>query len=124
MKKYFSILFVALFVLVLSGCGKKNTLSCKGTFNGQDVELIFGFKSNYVNEFKTVVENTFDNSDAAKSYADVYNKSVEGSTAKVDGNTVKITTTIAVGTDTTTGFENKTKDDIINEYSQVGYTCK
>ena len=85
-------------------------------------------KSDAVDKIEYTSIKTFDSKDQAKSFADSYktfSEEEESIKIKADGTKVRITNTIDISdSKETTGFENKTKDDLKNEFETNGYTCK
>lgn len=122
MKKYLSVLFVAVFALVLTGCGKGNTLKCSTEEDGQKANVEVSFKGDKVNKVVTTMELA--SKEEAESYAALYNAfagSQEGMTVKADGK--KFTITLSGKALESEGLEGK-KADVKKQLEEQGYKCK
>lgn len=118
MKKYLSILLIAVFALVLTGCGA-NTLKCSYTEGDTKEEVKIFFKGD--NATKAEFTTTYDagSNDQAKEIAKYY-KDEEDTTVKVNGSKITIKTTSKPDDDD----EKLTKEDAKKSLESAGYKCK
>ena len=122
MKKYLSVLFVAVFALVLTGCGKGNTLKCTIEESGQKGSAEITFKDDKVTKVVTTMEMA--SKEEASSYVALYTAfagSEEGMTVKANGKKVVITISGKGLKDS--GLEGK-KADVKKALEDEGYKCK
>ena len=118
MKKYLSILFVAIFALVLTGCGS-NTLKCSIEEDGNKAEV----KVYFSGDKATKAETTYTIDAGSKEYAEAmaeYYKGDEDTTVKVDGSKIVVKATSKPDSDD----EKMTKKEMKELLEEQGYKCK
>ena len=120
MKKYLSILFVA--IIILTGCAKKSTLSCSKGSDGSKAEMTFTFKDDKVT--KVVYKEEMASKEEAKSYAALYT-SIMGSSsltsAKADGKYFVLKMSGKALEDTE---YLGSKDELKKKFETDGYKCE
>ena len=126
MKKYLSILFVAVFALVLTGCGKGNTLTCTNEEDGVKSKTVITFKGEKVTKIVTSGEyKTKEDANEAYSWlalASAFGGEEAGLKATMSGKTVTITMTGAA-LEESDEFEGN-KEEVKKALEKEGYKCK
>ena len=118
MKKYLSILFVAIFALVLTGCGG-NTLKCSIDEDGSKAEVKIFFKGDKATKAETSYTIDAGSKETAEAMAEYY-KGDKDTTVKVDGSKVIIKSTTTPSEDD----EKVTKKEMKELLEEQGYKCK
>ncbi len=126
MKKKLSIALAACAVVLMTGCGKTDKLTCTNeqSFGSATLktEAVITFKDDYATKTVTTMVAEFDSEDTANSFADNY-KDKEDYEVKQDGSKVTITQTQTVSKDSAKADENK--KDYVKEYLEgKSFTCK
>lgn len=125
MKKSLSLIAV-LSVLVLTGCGNEDKLTCSKTkdFSGDtlNTEYVTVFKDDYATKTEEKIVAECEEATTAESFAKQY-EGKEGYTVKVDGTKVTISHTSTVAEENKKSDENK-KSQVRTYYENQGYTCK
>ncbi|MBR3523644.1 MAG: hypothetical protein IKN87_03060 [Bacilli bacterium] len=118
MKKYLSVLFIAVFALVLTGCGA-NTLTCTHTDDNIKEEVKVFFKGDKAT--KVEITSTYDagSNEKAKEIAKYYENDKDSS-VKVSGSKVIIKSTEKPEKDD----EKLTKKEAKESLEESGYKCK
>ena len=124
--KKFSLLLVAIALVLVTGCSKKSKLTCTSTQSYSTVEMnteaVFTFDGEYATKSKTTMVGTFNSEDLAKSFAEKYEKSDEYKVS-VDG--TKVTLSREDKADKKAKKNEDNKKSKIKEYMESrGYTCK
>ena len=123
MKKYLSVLFIAIFALALTGCGKGNTLKCTLNEDGHKGSIEVTFKGDKVS--KVVAKEEMASKEEAESYVALYTAFVgseEGMTAKADGKYFVVTMSGKAVDDSE--YKGLTKADVKKSAEEEGYKCK
>ena len=131
MKKYFLVVFCALLLFVVTGCGNKNQVKCTGSFSeggmNMEAEMIADLDENDKVVDVTAVMD-LGNSDTANSFCSLYKlmedkeKGVEVSCSgsKI---TIKGYANVEAGEDEDQ-VVGKTKDEFIKLMEEEDFTCK
>ena len=125
MKKYFMVLAIPVISLLLTGCGKGDTITCtkEQDFGKAKItqKTTATFKNNYlVKEDKETIAS-FESEEMAKSYVENYDGK-EGFTVKRDGVKVTVKNTVPVDDATKDAEENK-KENYKDYMEKAGNTC-
>ena len=119
MKKYLSILFIAIFALALTGCGKTNTLTC--TKYGE--KYVITFSGNQASKVTTT--ETMNTEEEAKAYEAMYALYKEdGMSVKANGKKVEITYDLKKRSDDNNPIFKGTKEEIKKAAEEEGWSCK
>lgn len=109
MKKIVGFLFLVAFALVLTGCGKGNTITCD---MGDEGKMIVSLKDGKVDNVKLEMELE------SKEYASAY--CALDNTAKCNGKKV----TMEMPEDELADVKGLSKDDFLKAAKELGVTCK
>ena len=109
MKKVFGFLFLVAFALVLTGCGKGNTVTCD---MGSEGKMVVSFKDGKVDSAKLEMELE------SKEIADMY-CSIDKD-AKCNGKKV----TMTMPADELEDVKGLTKDEFLKAAKEEGLSCK
>ena len=129
MKKYFLVFLCA--VLVLTGCGKKNEVTCSKTVTEDGQTITMSVVAHLDDNQKiTTADLVYDFAD--KTYADSFCSLAKlgGDTSKVtcDGSKITIKDMDNMSSDDedddSEKVAGKTKDDFVKEAKEAGYSCK
>lgn len=119
-------LAVLLALVLLTGCGKKEKMTCTSeqTFGTAvlTTEMTVTFKKGYLESTETVMSIEFETEETAESFADTY-RGRDGYTVNVDGTKVSVKNVDKVDGDSTEVKENK-KDEVKDYLTERGFTCK
>ena len=137
--KICSVILVALFVLVLSGCGAKKTLECTANSSGVDITFLVGFEGNTIKTMDfgydmdlSAYNDTQVNAIAAEDlcptvkssmpdYKDAFSKCDQ----KLDGKHLLIDAAFDVDKLAKSYLDKiSTPDNFKTEMEKSGYTCK
>lgn len=126
MKKKLVFLCAVCAVILMTGCGKKDTLTCTNeqSFGTATLtsEIKVTFKDDYATKTETTMVATFDTEDTATAFAENY-KDKEDYTVEQDGSKVTVKQTQEVDKESAKSDENK--KDYVKEYlEEEGFTCK
>ena len=117
MKKILGVFAVAVFALVLTGCGKSNTLKCSIEESGMKVESTITFDGDKVT--KVAVSMDLGSKEYAQQYAEFLDGQ-EGVKVKADGTKVVMTYT---GDAATTEVPEGSKAEIKKALEEEGFKC-
>lgn len=122
MKKTLLLGIIAVMLVLLTGCGKEEHMTCTKNHTIAGVEIIntteYTFKDDYVSKKQVTMESTFADEEAAEAFAKNY-EDQEKYTVKKDGKKISISyLESAEKTDI-----NK-KEAIMEAMDTQGYTCK
>ena len=120
------ILLTVIVLIVITGCSKKEKLTCNGTQTFSDAEMktetVVTFKNGYATSYKTTMNGTFTSEEFAQIFADKYKKSGEYK-VKVNGNKVELVSEVKEKKNAKKIEENK-KSNVKTYLEGKGYTCK
>ena len=126
MKKYLAVVFVAVFALVLTGCGKGETLKCTFEEDGAKGTVTVSFKNDKVS--KVVTSGEYETKEEAEqayglmSLAAAFGGEDAGIKTSLKGKTVTITMTgKALEEDDMNSYSKK---EIKEKFEDQGYDCK
>lgn len=115
MKKFFIIVFIALFGFVLTGCNKDKKITC--TYGDYKVEIVY--KGDIVKKFLSTTVYEYKREELAKQAEENIKNSNPNAKTKLDGKKLTVTTEEELfGED-----EEVNKDDLKSSLESVGYTC-
>ena len=122
MKKTLLLGIIAVMLVLLTGCGKEEHMTCTKNHTITGVEIIntteLTFKDDYVSKKHVTMESTFSDEETAEAFVKNY-EDQEKYTVKRDGKKVSISyLESAEKTDI-----NK-KDTVLESMDAQGYTCK
>ncbi len=119
-------LIVVLSVLLITGCGNEEKITCNKTndVSGStlNTEVVTSFKDDYATKSDVKIVAECENEDIAKGFAKQY-EGKEGHTVKVDKNKVTVKYKTTVDEESKKADENK-KSQVKTYYENQGYTCK
>ncbi len=124
--KKLSALLAVFALIILTGCGKKEKLSCTNEQSFGTASLttntVITFKGGYATKTETTMVASFESEETATSFAENY-KNKDEYTVKQDGTKVTVKNTQTVSKDAAKADENK--KDYVREYLEGrNFTCK
>lgn len=126
MKKSIYILIGLFFLLLTSGCNKKEKMVFvnEQKFGAAvlSTEMTVTFKNGYLESTETVLSIEFEEIETAESFADAYRQK-EGYDVKVDGTKVTVKSVEKQGKNSSKDENNK-KDEVIKYLNERGFTQK